>query len=168
MLGVKINRFAFIPVLFIMILMLSGCYTLIGYPPDAKDAYTTDKDAGKDKTYKEYEHFYYDSPYGLDSLDDYDLYYFYPSYPYYSRYFYNPLWYDGWHNDWNYWHYDNDYYVPSQKPEDRNRDASDFGRSPRDERWKNDNADNPNVEADQQKDKEEENKRSPRRYRNEE
>lgn len=167
MLGVKINRFAFIPVLLIMTLILSGCYTLIGYPPDAKDAYA-DKDARKDNTYKEHEYFYYGSPYGLDYLDDYDLYYFYPSYPYYGRYFYNPWWYDGWHNDWNYWHNDNDYYVPNKKPEDKKRDASDFGRSPRDEQWRNDNADKQNAEADQQKDKDEENKRSPRRYRNEE
>ena len=97
-------------VFLLVVLLLSGCYTLIGYPPDTKESM-----GGRhsERAYRDYD--YYESPYYLDYG------YYYLPYPYfYDRYSY---WYRPWlYDDGYYW--DDDYhysYTPEKKPEVKSR-----------------------------------------------
>ena len=165
MLDTKINKALFILILLIMAVMLSGCYTLVGPPPDAKEIlpkkYSQREDIERDHDY------YYDSSYDLGSWEEYDLYYSDSWYPYYyGRYWYQPWGYDG----RDYW-YNDGYYVPEKKPETKNRGASDFGRSSRTNQWRDESASadkQKKSDDDQQEKRDTESRRSPRRYRNEE
>ena len=151
MLGTKINRFTFISALLIISVMLSGCYTLVGYMPNAEEV------SPKRDTSRDYD--YYDNPYDWDYWDDYGAYYLYDWSP--SNYWYNPWWYDD-----GYYMNDDSYYVPNKKPENKKRDASEFRRSPQSDKEKSTDEQKKN-DADQSKGKREEERRSPKKYRNE-
>jgi len=122
----KSRVFIYILALLLISLTLSGCYTVIGYPPNANDL-TVKKDTGHRGIYREY--YNYDSPYYYyDDLDNYsyDLYDWYPFYYFDSNHKY--------HHDWSYdnlyYGDDNSNYVPEKKPEVRKRDATELRRSP--------------------------------------
>ncbi len=104
--------------LFLVVLSLSGCYTIVGYPPDARES------MGKrhgEKAYRDYE--YYESPYL-----EYGEYYLYDFYPYYYdsySYRYRPWLYDGGY----YWDDDYQSYAPEKKPEVRKRSVIEPSRT---------------------------------------
>ncbi|MGB9595324.1 MAG: hypothetical protein ACPL7B_03500 [Candidatus Poribacteria bacterium] len=111
-------------------LLLSGCYTLIGYPPDARES--IEKKYGE-KTHR-YDYEYYESPYVY-----YEEYYFYDAFPYY--YWYRPWWYR-----WYYWD-DDYYYTPERKPESQKRGTDNIRSSTNDDRRLEKQSDN-NKNAD--------------------
>jgi len=107
--------------IFLMALLLSGCYTLIGYPPDAKES--MEKKHGE-RSYRDYE--YYESPYIYDGE-----YYFYDFFPYYGTYYY---WYRPWWDHWYYWDDGYYYYTPEKKPESHKRGTDNLRNSTDDDR----------------------------------
>lgn len=100
----KFNILAIIMFL-ISILLISGCYTKVGYAPSAEDRLSKEEDTDRWETYT-YREYYY--PFYFDYYDLYFPYYWYP-----HRYWYRPWWY--------YW--DDYYYIPEKKPEVRQRDS---------------------------------------------
>jgi len=116
----KSQGFLLILALLLISLMLSGCYTIIGYPPDAKDTTVT----GHKDIYREY--YDYDSPFYFGGFYDYP-HYLYGWSPYYydNNYWYHPEWSS---NNW-YYRDDDSSYVPEKRPEVRKRDATELRRS---------------------------------------
>ncbi|HGJ64953.1 TPA: hypothetical protein ENS27_06125 [bacterium] len=154
----KINKFILIPLFLILVIMLSGCYTLIGYPPEANEMLEK-RDADQKRVYQDYD--YYDGLYDIRYIDVYDLYYFSNPF-YYGRYWYNPWWY----NDWYYWRNDGYY---KDLPEIKKRDSSDFGRPERSNQLQDENKDKSNESSENQKrNDDQKDKKSPRRERNQE
>jgi len=119
MLELKLRGLIAVLVILIISVLISGCYTIVGYPPEAEEG-VIEEDIVQGRTYRHYG-YYYDYPYYY--WDDFDLYYPYRWDPYYYDYWYGPWWYD------DYYHWDYDYYVPEKKPETRKREASDLHRS---------------------------------------
>jgi hypothetical protein len=156
MLGTKINRFTFISVLLIISVMLSGCYTLVGYMPNAEEV-SPQRDTTREYIHRDYD--YYDNPYDWDYGDGYSTYYPYEWSPSYNLY--HPWWYDD-----GYYRNDDSYYVPNKKPENKKREASEFRRSPQSDKGKIANEPKKSDE-DQSNGKREEERRSPKKYRNE-
>ena len=105
-------------ILFLAVLLLSGCYTLIGYPPDAQESMGKNH---SEKAYRDYE--YYENPYlGYGEYYPYDFYpYYYDSY----SYWYRPWLYDGGY----YWDGDYQYYAPEKKPEVKKRSVIESPRT---------------------------------------
>jgi len=123
----KINMQIAILSSLIIAVLLSGCYTIVGYPPEMEAGITEEVETeGQRYTYYEG---YYERPYTY-FWDYYDPYYGlrYPSY--YDRdYYYSDPWRYG-----NRYRYYNDYYAPlQQKPESRKRESSQLRRTPRPE-----------------------------------
>lgn len=109
----KFNPLALV-ILIVPILLMTGCYTKVGYTPSLEDRMSEeqeDMDRWETYTYREY---YY--PFYFDYYDFYFPYYWYP-----HRYWYRPWWY--------FW--DDDYYVPENKPEIRQRDSINSYRNER-------------------------------------
>ena len=110
----KLNFLAII-ILIIPILLITGCYTKVGYTPNLEDKLSEEReDIDRRETYI-YREYYY--PFYFDYYDFYFPYYWYP-----HRYWYRPWWY--------YW-YDDYYYVPENKPEIRQRDSINTNRNER-------------------------------------
>ncbi len=122
----KVNRLLMaIPVLIFTILLLQGCYTIVGYPPEVeRGAVEVEPDEGQVYRYRGYYDTY--SPYS-HYWDYYDPYYNYWYPGYYYRDYYPWRYYDNYY----YWDYGGRY-VPEKRPETRRRGVEPQ-RSPRPE-----------------------------------
>ena len=121
----KIQKLVAVSVLLIMAALISGCYTIVGYPPELEES-IIEEEAAKGQIYRNHE-YYYDRPYSYYYRDYYDPYYgFGYPYSYYRDY---PWWYD----DYYYWDYDG-HYVPQKKPDTKKRGTSELRRTPSPER----------------------------------
>jgi len=109
----KINVFILL-ILVSVSLLISGCYTIVGYPSELGERYIEDE-ALVERTYN-YREYYYNYPYSY-FWNYYEPYYDF-IYPF-SNYYWNSPW---WHNydNYNYRSYDQ-YYVPNVKPETKSR-----------------------------------------------
>lgn len=121
----KVNRFPVVILALIFIsAFISGCYTLVGYPPEMERG-ATEVEPAESQVYR-YRGYYDTYPYSYYQ-DYYDPYYNY----WYPRYYYR---------DYYPWRYYDDYYyrdyggryVPGKKPETRRRGVEPQ-RSPRPE-----------------------------------
>jgi hypothetical protein len=99
--------------LLVIVAFVSGCYTIVGYPPEMEGSIAEGEPA--ESRYYDYYDYYNDSPYSY--YRDY-------SYPYYYG-FWSPY-----YRDYSWWYYDDYYYryrdydhryVPEEKPEIRRR-----------------------------------------------
>jgi hypothetical protein len=113
----RIQRFIAMLVFLIIAVLTSGCYTIVGYPPEVEKG-IIEEDAAPGQVYREYE-YYYDRPY-----------------PYYWGYnSYYDVWYPYYHyRDYPWWWDYNDQYVPEKKPETKRRGSSELQRAPQPER----------------------------------
>jgi len=158
----------FMMALLLISVMLSGCYTIIGYPPSANEL-TVKKDTGHKGIYREY--YYNDSPYYFGDLDDYSYYlYGWSPFYYFNDYWYHPYGgYDDWYyRDYNYDYYnDNDhsYYVPEKKPDVRKRDATEIRRSPSREEQKKESKKDESVQSNGKQSSSDDDQKPQRRYR---
>ncbi len=110
----NLNIFAII-ISLVFMLLISGCYTKVGYTPNLEDKIYEERediDRWEGYIYREY---YY--PFYFDYYDFYFPYYRYP-----HSYWYRPWWYF-WNDDY--------YYVPDKKPEIRQRDSINSYRNER-------------------------------------
>ena len=123
-----IHRMMAILSLLIVVAFASGCYTIVGYAPEAEKAIVEEEAAGS-QIYRDYDYLYYNRPYSYYQ-DYYDPYYglWYP-HSYYD-YWYRPWW--RYYDDYYYRDYD-EYYVPQNKPETKRRGALERSRSYRPE-----------------------------------
>jgi hypothetical protein len=122
----KVNRLLkVIPVLIFVSIVLSGCYTIVGYTPEVeRGAVEVEPDEGQVYRYRGY----YDTyPYSY-YWDYYDPYYNY----WYPRSYYWDYYPRRYYDDYYYWDYGGRY-VPEKRPETRRRGVEPQ-RSPRPER----------------------------------
>jgi hypothetical protein len=123
----KSNRLLIVvPVLIFASIVLSGCYTLVGYPPEVeRGAVEVEPDEGQVYRYRGYYDTY--SPYSY-YWDYYDPYYDY----WYPGYYYRDYYPWRYYGNYYYWDYGGRY-VPEKRPEARRRGVEPQ-RSPRPER----------------------------------
>jgi len=119
--------------LLIMVVLVSGCYTVVGHPELVEEGVI------KEDLSEERSPGYYESPYGRPYLY-YDSYYGLDSY--YGSWYPGSRYYGGYYNDYyysrdyygSYGRYYGDYYLaPEKRPETRRRGASELRRPPRTE-----------------------------------
>lgn len=127
----RIYRLTAILAFLFMAVLVSGCYTVVGYPSPVEEG-IAEEETAEERTYEYYEseygrpYPYYDSYYGLGSYYGlwYPSSYYYRGRPwwnygyYYPRYYYDDYYYRG-------------YYAPEKRPDTKRRGASELRRAPR-------------------------------------